>query len=245
MRLGTPVEERDDDDAMHRLAGLSGGKTLQSPEKLDPRRIRHLVIAGWTGRDATAVEAHIRELEALGVKRPKSTPIFYRVAASLLTTDSTIEVVGGNSSGEVECVAYSLDGGTFIGLGSDHTDRAAEIVSVSLSKQACAKPVSGDVWRLDDVAPHWDALVLRSYVRDGSRRLYQEGSLAAIRPLRELFQLYAKQKYLPAGTAMFCGTVSVHGKIAPSESFEMEMYDPILDRTLTHSYRVKTLPENG
>jgi hypothetical protein len=72
---------------------------------------------------------------------------------------------------------------------------------------------------LDDVAPHWDALVLRSYVRDGSRRLYREGSLAAIRPLRKVFQLYAKQKYLPAGTAMFCETVPIHGKIARSESF--------------------------
>jgi len=31
-----------------------------------------VVIAGWTGRDAAAVEEHIAELEQLGVRRPAS-----------------------------------------------------------------------------------------------------------------------------------------------------------------------------
>ena len=63
--------------------------------------VQHLVIAGWTGRDRAAVEKHILELEELGVKRPASTPVFYRVAASLLTQAGTIEVPGETSSGEV------------------------------------------------------------------------------------------------------------------------------------------------
>jgi hypothetical protein len=213
---------------------------------LDVHRVRQLVVAGWTGRDVAALEKHIRELEAIGVKRPKSTPIFYRVAASLLTTDDTIEVLGDHSSGEVECVAYSFDGGTFVGLGSDHTDRKAESVGVSLSKQMCAKPVSREIWRLEDVAPHWDALLLRSYVGvNGERRLYQEGSVAAMRPLNELFRLYGERERLAAGTAMFCGTLAVHGGIAPAEKFEMELEDPVLGRRITHSYRVKTLPDQG
>jgi hypothetical protein len=213
---------------------------------LDVHRVRQLVVAGWTGRDVAALEKHIRELEAIGVKRPKSTPIFYRVAASLLTTDDTIEVLGDHSSGEVECVAYSFDGGTFVGLGSDHTDRKAESVGVSLSKQMCAKPVSREIWRLEDVAPHWDALLLRSYVGvNGERRLYQESSVAAMRPLNELFRLYGERERLAAGTAMFCGTLAVHGGIAPAEKFEMELEDPVLGRRITHSYRVKTLPDQG
>jgi len=105
--------------------------------------VRELVIAGWTGRDVAALEKHIRELEAIGVRRPKTTPIFYRVAAALLTGDDAIEVLGYRSSGEAECVVYSFDGGLFVGVGSDHTDRQAEAVGVSLSKQMCAKPVSG------------------------------------------------------------------------------------------------------
>ena len=218
---------------------------MHPSETLDLRTVRELVIAGWTGRDVPAVEKHVRELEAIGVKRPKTTPIFYRVAASLLTSDSTIEVLGDQSSGEAECVVYSLDDGLFVGVGSDHTDRKAEAVGVSLSKQMCAKPVSRDVWRLEDVAAHWDKLVLRSYVStEGRRRLYQEGSVAAMRPPTELFKLYCGGP-LPAGTAMFCGTLAVHGGIAPSETFEMELEDPVLDRKITHSYRVKTLPDQG
>lgn len=219
---------------------------MHRQETLDVSRVRQLVVAGWTGRDVAALERHIRELEAIGVKRPKTTPIFYRVAASLLTTDDTIEVLGDHSSGEVECVAYSFEDGTFVGLGSDHTDRKAEAVGVSLSKQMCAKPVSREIWRLEDVAPHWDALVLRSYVEaNGERRLYQEGSVAAMRPLSELFRLYGERECLPAGTAMFCGTLAVHGGITPAEKFEMELEDPVLGRKITHSYRVQRLPDQG
>jgi Protein of unknown function (DUF2848) len=218
---------------------------LQSSQTINLPRVKELVIAGWTGRDVAALQKHIRELEAIGVKRPKTTPIFYRVAASLLTNDDTIEALGDQSSGEAECVVYSLDDGLFVGVGSDHTDRKVETVGVSLSKQMCANPVSRDVWRLEDVAVHWDKLILRSYIgTDGRRRLYQEGSVAAMRPPTELFKLYCGG-LLPAGTAMFCGTLAVHGGIAPSQTFEMELEDSVLGRKITHSYRVKTLPDQG
>ncbi len=44
--------------------------------------VRSLVSAGWTGRDGDAVEDHIAELAAIGVKRPKTIPCFDRVAAA-------------------------------------------------------------------------------------------------------------------------------------------------------------------
>jgi hypothetical protein len=213
---------------------------------LDPRDIRQLVIAGWTGRDQAALEAHIRELEALGIARPKSTPIFYRVAASLLTSADTIEVIGGDSSGEVECIVYALADGLWLGLGSDHTDRKAEAIGVTLSKQMCAKPVSARLWRFSDVAPHWQRLMLRSFVtRAGKRRLYQEGPVTTMRPPEELIRLYTGGGELPVGTAMFCGTLAVHGGIAGGELFEMELEDPVLGRKLTHAYRVEQLPVEG
>ena len=37
-----------------------------------------LVIAGWTGRDEAALRKHIKELAEIGVKPPRTTPIFYR-----------------------------------------------------------------------------------------------------------------------------------------------------------------------
>jgi hypothetical protein len=213
---------------------------------LDPAKVRHLVVAGWTGRDSSALDAHIRELEALGVKRPKSTPIFYRVAASLLTTADTIEVLGPHSSGEAECVVYALDSGMWVGVGSDHTDRKAEVLGVSLSKQMCAKPVGREIWPFEEVAPHWDKLVLRSFVRiDGQRHLYQEGEVTTMRPPGQLIRMYTGRDELPAGSAMFCGTLAVHGGIVPADSFEMELDDPILGRSITHHYRIEMLPNEG
>ena len=104
--------------------------------------IDDLVIAGWTGRDREAMEAHIAELEKLGVARPASMPTYYRVAASLLTTAPAIDVAGQATSGEVEAVLVSLDDGLWVGLGSDHTDREAEAQNVTLSKQFCAKSIA-------------------------------------------------------------------------------------------------------
>src|SRR4051812_45398213 len=94
--------------------------------------IDQAVIAGWTGRDAAAVEKHIKELEALGVKRPATTPIFYRVAASRLTTEGTIEAVGESSGGEVEFVLLNHGGKLWVGTGSDHTDREVEKYGVTV-----------------------------------------------------------------------------------------------------------------
>jgi hypothetical protein len=213
---------------------------------LDLGEIRRLIIAGWTGRDAAAVEHHIRELERIGVPRPKRTPIFYRAAAALLTTAETIEVLGEASSGEVESVVYAMPDGLWVGLGSDHTDRKAETVGVSLSKQMCAKPVSPRIWRHEDVAPHWDRLVLRAFVQvGGERRLYQEGPVAGMRPPPELIALYTGGSQLPVGSAMFCGTLAVQGGIAPAEVFEMELEDPVLRRIIRHRYRIEVLPVEG
>jgi hypothetical protein len=213
---------------------------------IDRREIKHLVIAGWTGRNVEALEKHIRELEALGVKRPKSTPIFYRVSADLLTTRPSIEVLGTGSTGEVEFVLFSLADGLWVGLGSDHTDRKAETIGVSLSKQMCAKPISATAWRYEDVRPHWDQLMLRSEVRHGGeRQLYQEGSVATMRSPDELIKLYSGGGQLPTGIAMFCGTLAVHGNIAFADRFEMELIDPVLGRTISHAYTISTLPDEG
>lgn len=209
--------------------------------------VEQLVIAGWTGRDADALEKHIRELEAIGVPRPKTTPIFYRVGASLLTAAAEIQVIGGDSSGEVEFVLFSLPDGLWVGVGSDHTDRKAEPSGVTLSKQLCPKPVGAALWRYADLASHWDRLVLRSFARvGGARRLYQEGSVSAMRHPEELMKLYnGGRAELGAGCAMFCGTLAAKGAIEPADEFEIELEDPVRGRKLAHRYRIAPLPVEG
>jgi hypothetical protein len=206
-----------------------------------------LVVAGCTGRDGAAMEAHIAELEKLGVPRPKSTPIFYRAATSLLTQKPVIEVVGEHSSGEVEPVLFSLPSELWVGVGSDHTDRRVETVGITISKQLCAKPVSAQLWRLEDIAGHWDAIIIRSFAwQHGTKRLYQEGALKLMRHPRDLLDRYCGPgNDLPLGTAMFCGTIAVRGEIEPAEKYELEIEDPILHRKIDAHYAVIELPIEG
>jgi len=203
----------------------------------------NLIVAGWTGRDVTALEHHIQELAALGVPRPSSVPVFYRASVSLLTQTRRLQVLGDDTSGEVEPVLFGLPDGMYLGVGSDHTDRKAEAMGVALSKQLCGKVVSEELWRFDDVAAHWDRLVIRSFATiNGQRLLYQEGALAGMRTPSDLLSLYDGSTTLKPYTAMFCGTVGAIGGIRPASRFEMEIEDPVLGRMLKHGYEIVALP---
>jgi hypothetical protein len=207
--------------------------------------IEQAVIAGWTGRDAEAVEKHIKELELLGVKRPATTPIFYRVGAARLTTDASIEVLGEKSSGEVEFVLLQIQGALWVGTGSDHTDREVEAYGISVSKQMCEKPIAPVFWRFDDVVDHWDRLLLRSYATiGGSRVLYQEGPVSAMRHPEDLLARFDRSG-LSESTLMFCGTLAVHGGLRPAQRFEFELEDPVKGRKIQHCYDVVSLPILG
>ena len=205
--------------------------------------ITALVIAGWTGRDKAAVEHHIAELAALGVKRPRVVPCFYRVGANLLTTTGEVAVAGEDSSGEVEFVLVSAPGALYVGVGSDHTDRKVEAYGVTVSKQMCPKPMGRELWSLEKVEGHWDSLLLRSHVtRKGRRWLYQEGAVDKMLTPRELLARFAgSPKVLAPGTAMFSGTLAVRGEIGGGERFEIELHDPVENRSLRHEYAIRAL----
>jgi len=208
--------------------------------------IDQAVIAGWTGRDPVARDKHIAELEAIGIARPASTPIYYRVSARRLTTSDSIEVCGPDSSGEVEFVLIGWQGRIFVGAGSDHTDRKVEAYSVTVSKQMCDKPIASVLWELEDVIDHWDWLILRSFaVIDGARVLYQEGTLDSMLPVAELVRGSFGGAGLPDGCAMFGGTFAAKGGIRPASRFEFELEDPVLKRLIKHGYDVVTLPVLG
>jgi len=204
--------------------------------------IADAVIAGWTGRDLEALEKHIVELEEMGISRPLSTPIFYRVAASRLTSAPDIEVSGGDSSGEVEFALIRHAGKTYVGVASDHTDRKVEAYNVTVSKQMCDKPIAGELWAYDEVRGHWDDLVLRSWLADGT--LYQEGPVTAMRDPEDLLPLYAADG-LADGTLVFGGTLAAIGGIRPTSQLTIELSDPVLGRSIRHSYAMRELPVLG
>jgi hypothetical protein len=209
-------------------------------------QVDQLVIAGWTGRDRAAVEKHIAELEAIGVKRPATTPIFYRAAAARLTIDDAIEALGEASSGEAEFVLLQHGGRLWVGAGSDHTDREVEKYGVSVSKQMCDKPIAPEFWPIVEVAPHWQRLTLRAYISgNGKRALYQEGSVTAMLEPLTLIEQFCGKAGLQEGTLMFCGTLAAHGGVRASDIFEFELDDPVLARKIEHRYRVRRLPVLG
>lgn len=221
-----------------RLSFETGGP---EPEHFD---IDTLVIAGWTGRDLKAIEHHIEELEAIGVPRPSAIPLFYRVASQQLSQASTIEVLGEHSSGEVEPMLLVKGGEWWVSIASDHTDRQLETHSVAWSKQICTKPVANHAWRLAEVLPHWDQLILRSWIEeDGEDKLYQQGVLAALRTPTDLLALLARHQALPSdGLAMSCGTVGAIGGIRGATQFRMAIEDPVLGRRIEHRYTTHVLP---
>jgi hypothetical protein len=206
--------------------------------------IEELVIAGWTARDVDSLTRHIEELKAIGVQPPSKVPLYYRVAACLLTQAESIQVLGDDTSGEVEPVLMGAPDRLWVTVGSDHTDRKLVSFGPAVSKQACPKIFARTAWRFEEIEPHWDQCVLRSFIEEGGRKvLYQEGTLAQIRPPRELIAGWRNgDTRLPPHVAMFCGTMPTVGGVRSSPCFAMEIEDPVLGRKLSHTYRVRALP---
>ena len=208
--------------------------------------IREAILAGWTGRDRAEVEKHVEEMAAVGVPRPASVPVFYRCSASRLNTAGEIQVVGEDSSGEVEFVLIQAQGNLWVGTGSDQTDRKVESYGITVSKQMCDKPMAPELWSYADLAPHWDELILRAWaVTGGKRELYQQSAVAAMMTPAALIRGYIGTDRLPEGTAMFSGTLPAIGGLRPAQRFEFELEDPVLRRTLRHGYDIRTLPIRG
>lgn len=203
-----------------------------------------LVMAGWTARDPAAVEHHKKELAEFGVAPPSSVPMFYRMARDLTTTAGRIDVLGPDTSGEVEAVLVALADGLWVGLGSDHTDRKFEAVSLPLSKQLCRKVMADVLWRFDEVAPHWDQLHLRAEIEEGGeRKVYQEGPLGGVLRPSDLIRAFTGgDETLPVGTMMFTGALNAIGGVRPADRFDMTLEDPVLGRAIRHGYTVEVIP---
>ena len=205
---------------------------------------RHLILAGWSGRDEASVRQHMAELAEHGVPPPSTFPLFYRVSASLVSQVSRLEVLGPHTSGEVEYVIVAMRDGLWITVGSDQTDRNAEKHGVALSKQLAGKVLGGTLWRLDELRGRWDSLMLRAHATiGGARVLYQEGSLGLMRTPDDLIARFTGGGgTLPEGTVMMSGTLNAIGGIRAGSRFEMSLEDPAAGRAIRHAYDIAELP---
>ena len=202
-------------------------RTLTFDHEGSPMRFtaRRLLAGGYTGRDPAAVEEHIAELALLGVPRPAHVPWIFVANPQALQVDGVVWALDGTSSGEAEYVLLIGRDDVFVCIGSDHTDRGLESLSIEKSKQIYPKILSRQIWRLDDLLPRWDDLRLRSRVGEGGEFTdYQDGTLAQlIRPER-LLDLIGPDP--GAGAVVFSGTLPVlGGNVRPAPRFEAELFD--------------------
>jgi hypothetical protein len=209
--------------------------------------VRHIVCAGYTSRDRADAERHIRELESLGIARPKDVPVFFAVASYLATVEQIVEVQGPFTSGEVEFALILGPGGPWVTVASDQTDRFVERHSVPAAKQLCSKVLAPTVWPLAEVEDHWDDLELRAWVRSGrKRRLYQEAKLGSLlAPSAILAGLRRRVGRVVDGVVLLSGTVpTVDGQVVYGDAYELELVDPHLGRAIRTQYAVRVL-ESG
>lgn len=202
-----------------------------------------LLIAGYTAKDQKALIAHIEELKEIGVAAPNQVPMVYDLSPELLTTKKTISTVKNDTSGEVEVVLLDIDGEWYVGLGSDHTDRKLEAVSIHKSKQVCAKPVTEDVWKLSEIEDHWDEIELKSwFIQNGEETLYQTGKLASFLSPKELLAIIGERGFPTKKIALYCGTPPLlTDGFVYAEGFRAQLIDPKRDKVIELKYDVKIL----
>jgi hypothetical protein len=204
-----------------------------------PFEIRDVVLAGYTGRNQEAVRRHVEELAAHGVAAPKRVPAFYRVTPERVVATDRISVLGRETSGEGEFILLQADGEVYVGVGSDHTDRAVERESVTVSKQLCDKVVSREVWRLADVRDHWDAVMLRSFAGDQPGP-YQEGPATSLLDPEEILRRVAGRSHAGLeGVLVFSGTLPLAGELAYAPRFRVELRDEQRGALLEVAYTVE------
>lgn len=204
-----------------------------------------LLVIGYAGRNMEKTMEHIKELEEqLGVPAPKRIPTIFECSHELLTQEKDIKFVGSKTSGEVEYVIVLSNGNIYIGLGSDHTDRELESISVPKAKQVCPKPISTKIWDYNDLKDHWDKIRLISYQTiNGVEQIYQDGTLADILPVEKILQELKERVGDIKNSIIYSGTVPLLKGFVYGDNFRCMIVDEVLNRTISLDYNVQVISE--
>jgi hypothetical protein len=199
---------------------------------------------GFAGRNQDKVMEHINELEEIGVPGPEEIPILYPVRVSSLTQGDSIEVLGGETGGEVEFVLI-FDKSTddaYVTVGSDHTDRKLESVDINKSKQVCDKPFAEKAWPLKDVIDHWDQLTLKSSVLINNEWvLYQEDAVDSILHPQDILDYLSSKNISQKNAIFFSGTVPLKEGFMYGDKFRMTLSDPVRKDEIYWEYEIRQL----
>lgn len=205
----------------------------------------NLYAIGYAGRNKEKTWEHIEELKKIGVPEPKSVPELYHLSPELLNYSDVIHIIGEETSGEVEIVLIAdKDGNLEVTVGSDHTDRGLETVSIQKSKQICPKPLSKETIKFTDVEEEWDDLELFSSVKkDGEWIENQSGKVSSIIPLQEIKNFLKKNDVELKDVTVFCGTVPLLDGFIFGEAFRCGLTSNHLNKTIQIEYEINKLKE--
>lgn len=209
-------------------------------EHIEPE-IDRLILAGFAGRSAKEIEAHVEDMARQGVPRPASFPTFWPVLPHLLTQAEAIAVYGRETIPEIEYVLFAWQGIAYVTLGNDQCDVEVEArLSSEKSKNLCQKIVAHEAWRLSDVLTHWDDLQL---TLSCNGTLVQQDRLGAlIRPENLRDKVAALDGDRDDGRMIFSGTIAAQAPLPPPPyDVTMRLTDERLGREIRHDFRVAAL----
>ena len=228
--------------------------------------VRKIGCSRNAGRDLQATNTGLDKIRAKGYNVHRAAGVCFR-SRYLITNEAAIEVQGPQTSGEVEFVALVHDGEAFISVGSDHNDRSlgelwtpmlGKVFDSAKTKQMVPAVVAREAWRYEDIRDHWDEIVLRSSITVGGQRVpYQEFRLTNLLDLEYYLNRYSwlgeDGSVLLGGSSdllssvpeeIFQGQTTLDGVVFPND-FHIEMQDPVLSKTIAHSYTVHSLEDPG
>lgn len=199
--------------------------------------IKNLMVVGFSGKDVEKTMEHIHELEKEGVKCPSEVPVPYQCDPQIVTRKEIIDVIGPKTSGEAEYLILCHEGKFYIGIGSDHTDREMEAVSIHKSKQVCLKPCSVEFWDYEEVKDHLPQLrLISTQVVDGKEIDYQNGVAGDLLPFDVIIEKVQKEVPLE-DCLIYTGTVPLLNGFRFGEQFSARLVDDQLGRELSLTYK--------
>lgn len=207
--------------------------------------LNRLLIVGYSGSNIEKIKEHIKELkEHLGVPEPKRIPTIFECSRELLTTEKDIRFVGNMTSGEVEYLIIKHSNEIYIGIGSDHTDRKLESISVPKAKQICPKPIGEEVWLYKDVKDHWNEIEAESYQNiEGQKILYQKGKLSEILPVEKIISELENRVGNIEDSIIFSGTVPLESTFKYGDEFICKIFDKNNNSSLNLNYKINKISE--
>ena len=157
-----------------------------------------------------------------------------RITNDRLTTAPEIQVLGDDTIAQAAILLIAAGAGLLIGIASNHKSIYQE------NPQLFSKPISRQVWRFQQVADHWENLLLKLTGEEGE--IIEIGKLAEFAPIDEIITLIASnQSSLDKGTAVLCVGLPILKSSKPSSSYILKLFDQKKDQMLELDYQVRQI----